>query len=233
MQIFCGTSGYSYKEWKGSFYPEKIPASEMLGYYATKLNTVEINNTFYRMPKKENLEDWASQVPQGFRFILKASQKITHRKRLKDTAEEMEFLTANVLTLDEKLGALLFQLPPNLKKDTERLKAFLPLIPRAVPAAFEFRHESWLDEETFGLLRENNMALVIAETDDQPDADFIKTAPWTYLRLRRSAYSDAELHERVAKVKNQGWETAYIFFKHEDEGTGPALAKKFREMAGL
>lgn len=230
MNLYTGTSGFSYKEWKGTFYPEKLPDREMLSYYAGQLKAVEINNTFYRMPKENVLQSWVDQVNGDFKFSIKASRKITHFKRLKDTEDECEFLFKNVKVLQDHLCCILFQLPPNLKKDIERLSAFLKLVPQNIPAAFEFRHESWIDDETFALLKDHNSSLVITETDEEPQADFIKTADWVYLRLRRTQYSDAELKERMVKIKDSGWNNVYVFFKHEDEGTGPALAKKFIEL---
>ncbi len=232
MQLFVGTSGFSYKEWKGNFYPEKIKNEEMLSYYAERLTAVEINNTFYRMPKKEFLDNWAAQVPDSFRFSIKASQKITHQKRLKEADEETKYLTETVLTLKEKLGVVLFQFPPYFKKDSERLNTFLQMIPERFPAAFEFRNESWFHDETYKKLQEKNCALVITETDEAPEADFIKTADWTYLRLRRASYTETELKERITKIKDNGWEKVFVFFKHEDEGTGPRLAGDFIKLAG-
>lgn len=227
MNIFCGTSGFSYKEWKGTFYPEKISNKEMLSYYSEKLTAVEINNTFYRMPKETLLSDWASQTSDDFKFTIKASRKITHFKRLKETDEECSYLFKNVKTLGNKLGCVLIQLPPNLKKDIDRLENFLKLIPSDISTAFEFRHESWMDEKVYSLLNTKNCALVITETDEQPEADFIKTANWTYLRLRRTVYGEQELQDRFDKMRENNWENTYVFFKHEDEGTGPALADKF------
>lgn len=230
MNIFCGTSGFSYKEWKGTFYPEKHPDKEMLSYYSKRLSAVEINNTFYRMPKESVLTDWAAQTAEDFKFTIKASRKITHFKRLKETDEECAYLFKNVKALKDKLGCILVQLPPNLKKDRARLENFLKLIPKDIHAAFEFRHESWLDDDTYALLNAKNCALVITETDELPEAEFIKTADWTYLRLRRTAYNDKELKNRFEKIMNRDWQNAYVFFKHEDEGTGPALARKFIDL---
>ena len=230
MNIYCGTSGFSYKEWKGVFYPEKHPDKEMLSYYSEKLSAVEINNTFYRMPKEEMLINWSEQTGVEFKFTIKASRKITHFKRLKETDDECAYLFKNVHALKEKLGCILFQLPPNLKKDIARLEKFLKLIPKDINAAFEFRNESWFEDETYDLLRTKNCALVITETDEQPEAQFIKTANWTYLRLRRTAYEDLELKNRFNKIKENDWDNVFVFFKHEDEGTGPALAKQFIDL---
>ena len=152
MRVLAGTSGFSYKEWKGSFYPEDLPAEEMLAYYSARLPAVEINNTFYRMPKPSMLEGWAAQVPAEFRFILKASQRITHRKRLKEAGDEVAYFFQTAATLGERLGPTLFQLPPNLKKDLPRLEAFLEVLPPKAPAAFEFRHASWFEDDVFAAL---------------------------------------------------------------------------------
>lgn len=230
MNLFTGTSGFSYKEWKGIFYPEKLPDNKMLNYYSQKLKAVEINNTFYRMPKSNVLESWKNQVEPGFKFAIKASRRITHFKRLKETEDECDFLFKNLQILDDNLCCILFQLTPNLKIDVERLEKFLKLIPTNIQAAFEFRHESWLDDRIFNLLCRENCSLVITETDEEPEANFIATADWTYLRLRRSQYTNIELQERMSKIKSTSWKNVFVFFKHEDEGTGPALAKKFNDL---
>jgi uncharacterized protein YecE (DUF72 family) len=230
MNLYCGTSGFSYKEWKGNFYPEKINGNEMLPFYSQRLSAVEINNTFYRMPRESVLQEWAAQTNPDFKFSIKASQKITHFKRLKETDDECAYLFKNVRALQDKFGCILFQLPPNLKKDMDRLEKFLSLIPGDIKSAFEFRHESWLDNETYNMLDKHKCAIVLTETDEQPEAEFIKTAPWTYLRLRRTHYSDEELTIRVKEVSNQDWDEVFVFFKHEEEGTGPALATKFMEL---
>ena len=232
MRFFVGTSGYSYKEWKGSFYPEKLPQNEMLGYYAQRFSTVEINNSFYRMPKEDVLESWAEQVPDSFRFVLKAPQTITHRKRLKDAERETDYLLRTASALKGRLGPLLFQLPPNLKKDLSRLEAFLGLIGKGTLAAFEFRHETWFDDEVYACLRARSCALCIAETDDASTADLVSTAGWGYVRLRREEYTDEQLGEWIKKLRARGWNEAYVFFKHEDTGTGPKFASRFLELAG-
>ena len=231
MNLYVGTSGYSYKEWKGNFYPDDLSDKEMLRYYATKLPTVEINNTFYRLPKESVLQSWADQVPAEFRFSIKASQKITHMKRLKDALDETEYLIRIVRTLGERLGVVLFQLPPNLKKDVPRLEQFLKQLPGDIRAAFEFRHATWFDEETFSALRAHRAALCIADAGDELKIPFVSTADWGYLRLRREEYSPASLKGWMKKVQSQKWESAFVFFKHEDEGTGPKLAAKFLKLA--
>ncbi|HSM61638.1 MAG TPA: DUF72 domain-containing protein [Longimicrobiales bacterium] len=233
MELHVGTSGYSYKEWNGSFYPEDLAAGDMLRYYGERLGAVEINNTFYRLPTVTVLESWAEQVPASFRFSIKASQKITHRRRLAGADEETGYLVRTVRTLGERLGVLLFQLPPNLKKDTERLAGFLRLLPPGLPAAFEFRHESWMDDDVAGLLRAHGAALCCADTEDsEQDAPIVATADFGYLRLRRPGYGDDELKRWLVNVRAQGWQRAFVFFKHEDEAAGPKMAARFLELAG-
>ena len=223
MRVLAGTSGFSYKEWKGSFYPEDLPAEEMLAYYSARLPAVEINNTFYRMPKPSMLEGWAAQVPAEFRFILKASQRITHRKRLKEAGDEVAYFFQTASTLGERLGPTLFQLPPNLKKDLPRLEAFLEVLPPRAPAAFEFRHASWFEDDVFGALRAKGAALCVAE-DEELATPLVATADWGYLRLRRQDYDDAAVAGWADKVRAQAWTEAFVFFKHEDAGSGPKLA---------
>jgi len=230
MNLYVGTSGFSYKEWKGSFYPEDLPDKQMLHYYGERFRSVEINNTFYRMPKASVLEAWAQEVPAEFKFVLKAPQRITHMQRLKDVDDSVSFLLKTAAVLKDRLGLLLFQLPPYLKKDVPRLRAFLPLIPREQRFGFEFRHESWFDEEVFALLREHQSALCIAEAEDGVEVPFVSTANWGYLRLRRPDYGDTELKSWGDRVRSQNWTDAFIFFKHEDEGKGPMMAKRFLEV---
>jgi uncharacterized protein YecE (DUF72 family) len=231
MKLHVGTSGYSYKEWKGSFYPEKLPAKEMLPYYASKLSAVELNNTFYRMPKASMVEDWKAQVSADFRFSVKASQRITHFKRLKDAEAETKFLLDTVGVLKEQLGVVLYQLPPNMKKDLERLQTFTKHLPSDVRAAFEFRHPTWFDDEVLNTLRNQNLALCISDTDDLPVSQIDRTSDWGYLRLRRVNYSNTDLEEWLRRIQEQNWSTTFVFFKHEDEGTGPRLAAEFIELA--
>ena len=228
MRVLPGTSGFSYKAWKGSFYPEDLADSEMLRYYASRLPAVEINNTFYRMPRASLLESWAEQVPDGFTFSLKASQQITHRKRLKDAGEPVSYFLSVATTLGDRLGPILFQLPPNLKKDLPRLQEFLALLPPASRAAFEFRPPSWFDAEVFGALAGAGAALCWAE-DEGLATPSESTAGWGYLRLRRSDYSEADVEQWAEKIREQSWSEAYVFFKHEEEGTGPRLARQLRE----
>lgn len=231
MNLYAGTSGYSYAEWKGSFYPEDLPASQMLRYYSQRFRTVEINNTFYRMPKAALLEAWATEVPPGFRFVLKAPQRITHHQRLKEVDDSVPYLLKVARTLQDRLGPLLFQLPPFLKKDCDRLREFLARLPREQLIAFEFRHQSWFDTEVFDLLGEHKAVLCIAEAENDLVVPFVSTADWGYLRLRRPDYGDAELNGWLDRIRQQNWREAYVFFKHEEEGKGPAMARRFLELA--
>jgi uncharacterized protein YecE (DUF72 family) len=235
MRIAIGTSGYAYKEWKGSFYPADLKAEAFLPFYASRLETVEINNTFYRMPTEKVLAAWSEQVPDSFTFVLKASQKITHRKRLKECAPELQYFLRTATALGPKLGPTLFQLPPNLKKDLPRLLDFLSLVPQTWRAALEFRHPSWFDEDVFDALRHHNAALVLAEFDPE-ESDLavpaVATADFGYLRLRRAGYDEAALRQWAERVRAQPWKDAFVFFKHEDAGTGPRLAQEFKAIVG-
>ena len=222
-----GTSGFGYKEWRGKFYPERFPAKEMLRFYASRFAAVEINNSFYRLPQETVLQSWAEQVPAEFRFVLKAPRRITHARRLKDVEAGVEDLFSVAAALGSRQGAILFQLPPNFKKDFERLRTFLSLLPADKHVAFEFRHPSWLDEEVFALLRAHNCALCVADTDESESCELTNTATWGYLRLRRRNYSGADLLHWKERISSQAWDHAYVFFKHEDEATGPRLANEF------
>jgi len=232
MKWYVGTSGYSYKEWKGNFYPDKLPQKEMLEFYASKLSTVEINNTFYRMPRASMVEEWATRVPDTFRFVFKASQRITHFKRLKNCEDETGYLLNTVSAIGDRLGAVLFQMPPNMKKDIDRLRDFLTTLPRGTRAAFEFRHPSWRDNDVFEALRASNLAWCIADTEKAEDAPIVSTADWGYLRLRRPDYDEAGLHAWVARILDEGWRHAFVFFKHEDEGAGPRMAAALLRAVG-
>ncbi len=232
MDIYTGTSGFSYKEWKGPFYPEKLAATKMLGYYAEQLRTVEINNTFYRMPNKELMTKWAAQVPDGFRFVIKASQRITHWARLAGAEEPLAYLWETVGELGPHLGPVLFQLPPNFKADVPRLEAFLSGLPDGMRPAFEFRHESWRDEAVHEALRAGSAALCIADKDDEDDPDVVATTDWGYFRLRRSTYTDEQLAIWADRIRAQPWREVYVFFKHEDEGFAPKMAQQFARLLG-
>ena len=226
MRLFVGTSGFSYKEWKGTFYPEDLPASGMLRYYAERLNAVEINNTFYRMPRPEMLAQWAEQVPPGFVFVLKASQRITHQQRLKEAGDSVDYFFRTAATLGNRLGPTLFQLPPNLKKDLPRLEAFLAVLPAGVRAAFEFRHASWFDDDVYAALSARAAALCLAE-DEELATPLVATTGWGYARLRRQDYASEDLARRSADYGQKAWSELYVFFKHEEGGRGPALAREF------
>ncbi|MGH7517171.1 MAG: DUF72 domain-containing protein [Gemmatimonadales bacterium] len=236
MHTHIGTSGFAYKEWKGGFYPEKIAADAMLPAYAARLATVEINNTFYRMPKEGVLTGWASQVPADFRFVLKASQRITHFARLGDDEGALDYFLRTASVLGPQLGPTLFQLPPNMKKDLSRLEAFLARLPHRWRAGFEFRHASWFDGEVYAALHARDAALVHAEDDDGA-TPLEPTASWGYLRLRRISYRPEELAERAERIRAQPWEEAYVFLKHEDgapavPGTGPLAAEALAALLG-
>ena len=232
MQVRVGTSGYSYKEWKGHFYPEKIKPAEMLAFYAKRLNTVEINNTFHRMPKKAMLLGWAEQVPDDFSFVLKASRRITHNQRLEDCQETLGYLLGSAAVLQGRLGPILFQMPPWFKKDVPRLREFLKILPDDLYAAFEFRSSSWLDDEVYDALRASNCAWVVSDTAKNDPPAVVATADYGYLRLRREAYDDDALRDWAKRIREQDWKAAWVFFKHEEEGAGPKLAARFNEILG-
>ena len=231
MDLYVGTSGYSYKEWKGTFYPKNWPAQQMLHFYGERFRAVEINSTFYGLPKASVLAGWADAVPADFQFVLKAPKQITHVQRLKDAGDLVSQLLAVAGALAEHQGPLLFQLPPIAKKDVPRLRAFLALLPLQRRAAIEFRHPSWFDDEVLGLLRDHRVALCVADAEDGLEVPCVATADWGYLRLRRSDYADAELKAWVKRVQEQRWRAAFVFFKHEDAGKGPRMAKRFLELA--
>ena len=229
MNVIVGTSGYSYKEWKGSFYPADLPAAKMLPFYASHFRSVEINNTFYRMPEEKTLAKWEGEVPAGFTFVLKAPQRITHQKKLAGVEDDVRQFVDVSAVLGSKLGPLLFQLPPYFRKDLEKLRGLLALVPRQRRVAFEVRNESWLDDEIYEVLREHDVALCAADTDEiaDPERLLVPTASWGYLRLRRTEYGDDALAAWARRVEAQSWSEAFVFFKHEDEGKGPAFARRF------
>jgi uncharacterized protein YecE (DUF72 family) len=228
MRTFVGTSGYSYKEWKGSFFPEDLPASQMLGFYAGRFNTVEINNTFYRMPAPAMLSKWGEQVPEAFVFALKAPQSITHRRQLNDAGDTVAHFWKTARELGPKLGPVLFQMPPFFKKDIGRLRDFLRQLPEDCRAAFEFRHPSWFADDVYDALKTAGAPLCLADTDDE-EPPLVATGNWGYLRLRRSDYDAARMRTWAQRIRSQPWESAYVFFKHEDEGKGPQFAAQFNE----
>ena len=231
MRILVGTSGYNYPEWKGTFYPAKLPAAKMLGYYAERLPAVEINYTFYRMPNAKTVAGWAEATPPEFRFVLKAPKRITHDSRLKFVDKPLAYFCETAAGLGPKLGPLLFQLPPNFKKDIDRLRYFLPLIPAGVRCAFEFRHASWFSGDVYELLRGRNAALCIADTEEATTA-LVVTADFGYFRLRDEGYKKEDVERWAAKVKElgAGWNDAFVFFKHEESGIGAKLAEQFKEL---
>jgi uncharacterized protein YecE (DUF72 family) len=231
VDIGIGTSGWNYTEWRGSFYPSDIKPAAMLAYYAGRFSAVEVNNTFYRMPTAKVVEGWAAAVPARFRFVLKAPQRITHFARLRDVDDPVRFFCDTARLLGPRLGPLLFQLPPNFTVDTGRLADVLALLPPDVRAAFEFRNPTWFTEEVYTRLAGRNAALCIADNDDGA-TPAVATADWGYLRLRATGYDDDALRAWLATMHRvgAGWRDAFVFFKHEDEGTGPALGARLAKL---
>jgi uncharacterized protein YecE (DUF72 family) len=230
MRAYVGTSGFSYPEWVGPFYPEDLPEDEWLSYYAARLTTVEINNSFYRVPKTSVVEGWAARVPADFRIVLKVTRRVTHFARLAEAAaESMAYMWSAAQALGERRGPLLFQLPPNLRAEPARLEAFLGALPEgARHAAFEFRHASWRAPEISALLARHGAALCFADAEEDPGLPMPNGVPFGYLRLRRPGYGEAELDRLAVAVRAAGWESVFAFFKHEDAGAGAALAQAFR-----
>lgn len=233
MRYFVGTSGYGIKEWKGKFYPAKLPQKEMLGYYSERFPAVEINSSFRRLPGIDTVESWAHQTPGAFRLVIKAPQRITHIKRLRDVAAEVRELLDTASVLKRRKGPLFFQLPPNFKKDLRRLEGVLKIIGKKSAVTFEFRHASWFDDEVYECLRARSCALCINDDPaDSPCTDLVSTANWGYLRLRLERYTDRRLRSWIQKIRSQRWQAAYVFFKHEETGTGPKLAARFSKLLG-
>jgi uncharacterized protein YecE (DUF72 family) len=226
-RVRIGTSGWNYPEWKGSFYPADMKPAGMLAYYAARFTAVEVNNTFYRMPTQKVVDGWAAGVPDGFTFVLKAPQRITHFARLRDVDEPVRVFCDVARTLGPKLGPLLFQLPPNFKVDTDRLADLLALLPPDLRAAFEFRNATWFTDEVYARLAGKNAALCVADHDDGA-TPAVATADWGYLRLRATGYSDDDLRGWLTTIRRIGahWRDAFVFFKHEEAGTGPALGAR-------
>jgi uncharacterized protein YecE (DUF72 family) len=226
MGTWVGTSGYNYPAWKGSFYPETISAKKMLPYYAERFSTVEINYTFYRAPTETILAGWSAATPDRFKLTLKAPKRITHDARLRDCADRLRQFLETAATLGDKLGAVLFQLPPNLKKDVGLLDTFLDALPPRLDAAFEFRHPSWFDDEVYDVLRARNLALCVAESEKLTTPVTI-TADYAYFRLRDEGYSPADVARWADTIggATSGCRDVYVYFKHEDKGKGPALAQ--------
>jgi uncharacterized protein YecE (DUF72 family) len=225
MRLLAGTSGYSYKEWLGHFYPEQLAASEMLGYYAAHFSTVEINNTFYRMPAESMLTQWSQQVPDHFVFALKAPRRITHEKRLRETESQVTEFLRRAGALGDKLGVVLFQLPPYLKKDLPRLQDFLNQLPPGKRVAFEFRHDSWQDDDVYEALRGQAAMLCVTDTDEG-DTRFVVTADCGYVRLRRTHYDDSDLRAWAARIAAEPLARTYVYFMHEDEALGTRFARR-------
>ena len=224
-RVLAGASGYSFKEWIGPFYPQGMKPDAMLGFYSARLPTVEINNTFYRMPATSMLENWAAIAPAGFRFSIKASRRITHISRLKadSAADSVNYLYKNLAALGDKRGPVLFQLPPNLKKDAARLRDFLALLPPDHRAAFEFRNPAWFDDEVYALLKGAGAALCLSEREDNAPPPLVETASWGYVRLRLENYSDDDLKRWAERLQATGWSEIYCYFMHEP--TAPAYAR--------
>jgi uncharacterized protein YecE (DUF72 family) len=236
VNVRVGTSGYSYKPWKGPFYPAELPDAQMLRFYAERFPTVEINNTFYRMPSREVLVRWAEETPPGFVFVLKASRRITHEKRLAEVGEALGYFLETSTALEGKRGPVLYQLPPFLRQDVDRLRRFLDRLPEGSRAALEFRHPSWFEEPVYELLRERGAALCLSEMESgdegeaAPPAPLVPTARWGYLRLRRAGYSDDDLRGWADRIRAQPWDEAFVFLKHEDEGQAPQMAARLQEL---
>jgi uncharacterized protein YecE (DUF72 family) len=232
MKLWIGTSGFQYVEWKGTFYPEDLPTAKMLSFYAKQFSTTEINYTFHRIPAPKTIDNWKAQTPAEFRFALKAPQKITHWSKLRDCADTLEYFCKVVTGLGERLGPVLFQLPPTFKKDADVLTSFLREFP-GMRAAFEFRHDSWFDDEIFDLLKSRNIALCIADTETIATPKKI-TADYGYLRLRREDYTDQDVKgwSDFVREQNSNWKTAFVYFKHEESGMGPKLANQMVQLLG-
>ena len=228
MQVHVGTSGYNYPEWKGTFYPAKLPAAQMLSYYADRFATVEINYTFYRMPNAKTIAEWDAVTPQNFTFVLKAPQRITHLARLKFVDKPLGYFCDMAGKLGTKLGPVLFQLPPNFKKDVQRLTELFPLLPADLRCAWEFRHESWFSDDVYDALRAHSAALCVADTE-AGTTPLVATATFGYFRLRDEGYTKKNLEKWRGTLEKigTGWGDAFVFFKHEEAGLGPALAQKF------
>jgi uncharacterized protein YecE (DUF72 family) len=231
VTVRVGTSGYNYTEWKGTFYPSDLSSAKMLPYYSARFGTVEINATFYRMPTAKTLAGWDAATPASFVLALKAPQRITHFARLRGIDEPLRFFCDVARTLGPKLGPLLFQLPPNFKKDLDRLAETLFLLPPDLRCAFEFRHDSWLADDVYDLLRRRNAALCIADSEAM-STPLVATADFGYLRLRDEGYVDADLARWAETIRGLGdsWRETFVYFKHEESGTGPAFARRLTEL---
>jgi uncharacterized protein YecE (DUF72 family) len=229
--LFLGTSGFAYKEWKGPFYPETLKDREMLGFFAQRFRSVEINYTFRRQPSEQTLATWKEQTPEGFTFALKAHQRITHTLRLRDADDAVSFFLDRVRLLGDHLGPVLFQCPPSLRFDRALIENFAGYLPPTTRYAMEFRHPSW--EEARPILAEQGVAWCTAETDESSGGD-PSFEPFGYLRLRKETYDDDEIKrwaERISPALEEGRDV-FAFFKHEDKGAGPIFAEKLAELVG-
>jgi uncharacterized protein YecE (DUF72 family) len=233
MNIWVGTSGFQYAEWKGTFYPEDLSTAKMLPYYAERLSTTEINYTFRRIPSAKSIQTWWDATPERFKFSLKAPQKVTHFAKLRNCGDTLRYFYQVISDLEAKLGVVLFQLPPAFKKDAALLATFLEDVPPGMRAAFEFRHASWFDDEIFALLKSKNIALCLADSENLA-TPIVATADYGYLRLRREDYHAADVARWAETIKAQkdGWADAFVYFKHEESGIGPKLATQLRELLG-
>jgi uncharacterized protein YecE (DUF72 family) len=233
MDLWIGTSGFQYPEWKGTFYPEKLPVSKMLSYYAERFTTTEVNYSFRRIPSAKTIQNWAEATPPRFKFTFKAPEKVTHISRLRDCGETLKFFANVIVELNEKLGVVLFQLPPGMKCDVVLLRAFLDDVPTTIRAAFEFRHPSWFANDVFEALREHNAALCIAESEKITSPQVL-TADFGYLRLRRQDYVDSDIERWAVFVQSQTqkWRDAFVYFKHEESGLGPKLGQQMIDRLG-
>jgi uncharacterized protein YecE (DUF72 family) len=231
MRILAGASGYSFKEWCGTFYPQKMKGEEMLPFYSARLPTVEINNTFYKFPRANVLEEWFRVTPAGFKLSIKSPRRITHIGRLKpeSVTEAVGWLYTSLQSLGEKRGPVLFQLAPNMKKDLARLEAFLALLPKDHRAAFEFRNDSWFADDVYAALRTVGASLCFSEREDNAPPPLVETAPWGYVRLRLEQYSDADLEQWARRMESTGWKEIFAYFMHEP--TAPAYAQSLMRYA--
>ena len=232
--IWIGTSGFQYKEWRGEFYPATMPLTKMLAFYAQHFPTTEINYTFRQLPSDRTIANWNAQTPKEFRFTLKALQRITDFQRLKNCEQLLRGFIDAAMKLGPKRGPLLFQLPPSFQCDLPVLEDFLALLPKSAAAAFEFRHTSWFTDSVFDTLRRHNTALCIAESETLTTPN-VFTGTTGYLRLRRVNYTSAELGRWAQAIRAQSSRLTdiYVYFKHEETGTGPRLARQLMEMLGL
>jgi uncharacterized protein YecE (DUF72 family) len=233
MKLWIGTSGFQYPEWKGKFYPDEMPASKMLPYYAERFKSTEVNYTFRRIPEAKTILNWSAWTPEQFRFSFKAPQRITHFARLRGCAEVLGVFAKAIAVAEAKLGPVLFQLPPNFVKNVEVLEAFLTELPKGIQAVFEFRHESWFDKTVFEALRGANAALCIAENEEFA-TPLEATADFGYLRLRREDYTSAKIKKWTTSIMKQksSWSEAFVYFKHEQRGVGPEFAQQMQAHFG-